>query len=177
MWFNLLKLDLSRLNLEEDLKPFDAEVSPIKVNNDGRCKQKLINFQNKLMGMNDRNPEVFLEKESPKNLPEHIACQCVEKLDEFFNSLTSFSFPVEKEVDDYYTLNDEYKLFIMYFSSNHPGSFTTSAFSRSRHYNSDKAPVTVLLVSVFKGEYYLRLLLPEKEHLLMQAVKKHWEES
>lgn len=176
MWFNLLKLDLSGLEQKIKEKPLGVEGKNIKIDGSDKCRKKLINFQNRILGMKDRNKKIFVDITPPSDLPEIIACQCVEKIDKFFNSMTSFSFPVEKEADEYHVFNDDYKLFIMHFSQNYqPSPYLNSPYNK--HFRDNQTPVTVLLISIYNSDYWLRIILPKKEQLLMQAVKKHWEES
>ena len=166
MWFNILKLDLS--NLKQNLKPLDTDGKNIKIDDSDKCRKKLINFQNKLVGMRDNDKGIFVDTKNPINLPEHIACQCVEKIDEFFNSITSFSYPVREAVDVYELYGKyEFILNIRYFSQN-----------KTRHpFSSTNSPATVLLIMIGPTEYFARIVLAKKEHSLMRTVKKHWEES
>ena len=99
MWFNILKLDLSNLQSNLELKPFDKEVPSIKVNNTERCKKKLINFLDKIKKMEDSSGNHRLQL-----ITEEEACELVEGINKMFKTLKS----PKLDKKNYLTLNSNY---------------------------------------------------------------------
>tara|TARA_Y100000004_G_scaffold191931_1_gene251596 strand:- start:456 stop:953 length:498 start_codon:yes stop_codon:yes gene_type:complete len=165
MWFNLLKLDLSSIQIQGDTKGKN-----INIDAEDKCRKKLINFQKRIMRMSRRNKGVSADAVEMSYMPENIACEFVEKVDEMFNSITSFSYPIETEIDEHGDLSDGAEYVLMYFSD-----------------DSSVKPVGKIVCVIAFGPahisqpfgkgYFTRIIISSEDYLLMRAVKKHWEES
>lgn len=160
MWFNLLKLDLSSINIPIQR---DTEGVNIKIDAEDKCRKKLINFQNKLYRFMQTDG-VYVDKTDLSNVPENIACEFVEKMDKVFNSMDdSFSIPIEPDIDEVGELSNGFKYDIMYFGGHEP------------NIRSSGDVVFVATINAFKNNYFSRIILPAKHHLLMREVKQLWE--
>ena len=123
MWFNILKLDLSNLQSNLELKPFDKEVSPIKVNNTERCKKKLINFLDKI-----KKIEIWDGHENKHGsgshrlqlITEEEACELVEGINKMFKTLKSPKLDKKNHLtlnsnyDEVVTINENSALYFYY---------------------------------------------------------------
>jgi len=175
MWFNLLKLDLSSLSRQSQGQfQGDADGRNINIKVDDKCRKKLINFQKRLMRLSRRNKGVYFNDESTmSNMPEHIACELVEKVDEMFNSITSFSYPVEAEIDKGGELSNGVEYVLMYYSND--------VLRRSSDDSAEYVGEIVLVIycktdpETPVGGYFTRIIIESEDPSLMQAVKKHWE--
>ena len=173
MWFNLLKLDLSSIQIQGDMQG-----SNINIDAEDKCRKKLINFQNKLYTFT-KTDGVYADKTNLSGVPENIACEFVEKMDKVFNSMdASFSIPVKPDIDERGELSDKFKYDIMYFGGHPP--------HRANYQSSDVGDVVFVAAInpinrnneyITKSNYFSRIVIPAKHHLLMREVKKLWEAS
>ena len=170
MWFSLLKLDLSSISTQIQ---GDVEGRNINIDAEDKCRKKLINFQNKLYTFT-KTDGVYVDKIELSNVPENIACEFVEKIDKMFNSITSLSTPV-KEIDEQGKLSDSSEYTLMYFGGK-------ATYERSLMGISDDI-VLVIALNTSDGDfgyttgstgYFSRIILPAKEHLIIEEVKKLW---
>ena len=104
MWFNLLKLDLASISTQIQQIPQiqgDTEGKNVNIEESKKCREKLLNFVEKLEGLANRHKDVFFDGSTKSNIqeiPELIVCKFVEIIDGKFDSMTSFSeHPVERE--------------------------------------------------------------------------------
>lgn len=167
MWFNVLKLDLASIPIQGD-----TEGKNINIEGPKKCRQKLLNFEERLERMANRNKDVFFDgsfkKSRIQEIPEHIACKFVEIIDARFNSMASFSgHPVKREINESARLVDGWYFDLLYFSNPQDIIFLVALHSQDREN----------LTGGSKSYYFNRIIIPNKDYLLMNAVKKHWEAS
>jgi len=160
MWFDVVKLDLASISTQIQ---GDTKGENINTEESKKCREKLVNFVEKLEGLANRHKDVFFDgdrKSKIQEIPELIVCKFVEIIDGKFNSMTSFSeHPVEREIDDSARLVDGWHYDFLYFSN--PEDI-------------------ILLISIAPNDgtaYMGRIIIPNKDYLLMYAVKELWEES
>jgi len=161
MWFNLLKLDLASISTQIQ---GDTEGKNVNIEESKKCREKLLNFVEKLEGLANRHKDVFFDgdgKSKIQEIPELIVCKFVEIIDGKFNSMTSFSeHRVEREIDESARLVDDWHYDFLYFSN---PEYMVLLFHLSPNVGT---------------AYYLgRIIIPNEDYLLMYAVKKLWEES
>jgi hypothetical protein len=161
MWFNLLKLDLASVSTQIQ---GDTEGQNINIDAEDKCRKKLINFQKKLTEMEKRNKGmVELSMSNKMEIPEFIACQFVEKIDEYFNTLEVPKFSNGRFVGPEYEKQgkiENYDYWTWY-----------------RIHNASRNPVISLVFVLGNGEVQYSVAFMLMDSLLTYALKKHWEES
>jgi len=153
MWFNLLKLDLSSINIQT---PIDTEAGNINIEESDKCRKKLTNFQKRILRMGKRNKGTSADGIELSDMSEKIACELVEKIDKMFNSINYWG--LGPEIDERDKLSDGSEYVLVYSPS------------------GKKILLVIAFGSLGHG-YFVRTVIPQQDYLLMSAVRRHWEES
>lgn len=87
MWFDILKLNLSQLNVGLQ---GDTQGQKINVPDSTKCLDKLLNFAKKVGNIEEKFPFLLmrvyaLEKNHEKQMPEFVACKLVDMIDKMFS--------------------------------------------------------------------------------------------
>tara|TARA_R100000654_G_scaffold42001_2_gene68141 strand:- start:574 stop:1083 length:510 start_codon:yes stop_codon:yes gene_type:complete len=106
MWFDIVKLDLSRLSPQIPQIQGDAEGKNINIPKSSKCLDRLLNFAKKAkkaFGPTTSAKVLALEKDHRFQMSESVACKLVEMIDKMF-SQTSEKYEDREEISEISTL-------------------------------------------------------------------------